>query len=672
MLPAIALAPALLVFAPWYVDGDARCPGDGSDGAPFCTVQGAFDNAALAPGDEILLRTAAVPYEGARIGDNGAPPAVSGTAEQPIVMRPDDGHSPVLAGALAIHHCAYWTVRGLVFHGAGDDSPLFAIEVFTDGVVGEVHGIVVEDNTILGFGDAPELDVGPYSSVGIISVGSWTPDDTPMMIAPIIRNNRVRDSRGPGVSVGRARDALIEGNEIVGLGCQLENSYLEAEMDYYARAAVIGVRVRRSAGARIVRNRIDDLDVASCDLFDVDSLGVYGIWADAALEVEVDHNLVRDIGMQAGAGMGIAITQSSHDARVHHNIVTRADRCGICNGIESPGGADRVRFVNNTIVGGAQYGFDLMQGDGAFIGNNLVSGTQDAAIRILAVEGYATNWSADDNLYWDDGSGAGIGQIGWTVETDLATWQSDCGCDASSVVADPILPGSAAPEDFTVAATSPVIDAGSELAEVEAWNGAAPDVGALEAPVPVSASIAADEPARVHVIIEHNGAGALAVDPDCLGLSVEIDGEAAALDGCSTQGNGEIVVELAQPVWAGQAVMLVHAGSTITDGARIGGLVDAFLRPFDLVVDNAVQDDAPADTGTTTDVEPGTDTTNSTGGADVTGTDTGAEPGIDDGSYPDAGACECSTRATGALAWAWLLLLPLGAPRRSTHRERAT
>lgn len=652
MFPAAIVVLALA--APWYVDGDARCPGDGSDTAPFCAVQGAFDNEALAAGDEILVRAAAVPYAGARIGD--VSPRVSGTAEAPITLRADDGHSPIIAGEISIQHCAYWTIRGLVFHGEGDASPTNAIDIFTDGVVGEVHGIVVEDNTILGFGGAPELDEGAYGSTGVINIGSWTPDDTPMLIGPIIRNNRVRASRGAGIHLIRTRGAVVEGNEIADLGCQLDTSYLDEEtMEFYTRAAVVGLRVRRSPDARIVRNRIDDLDHATCAPFDVDSDGVYGIWADGALEVEIDHNLVRGIGAQPGEGMGIATTGSSHDARVHHNIVIDADRCGICNGIEAPGGADRLRYVNNTIVGGAEHGIDLMQGDGAFIGNNLITGSDDAAIRILAVEGYVTNWSADDNLYWDEGAGDGIGQIGWTVETDLATWQSDCSCDASSVVGDPMLPGSAALEDFTVATASPAVDAGGEYPEVAGYNGLAPDVGALEAPVAIAASMAANEPTVVRLLVEHSAEGALVIDPGCLGLAVEVDGEAMALVGCSTSGPSEIVVELAEPVWAGQSVVLAHAGSTITDTARIGGLISAFLRPFDLAVDNAVRGDPPDDTGTTTDAPPSTDTSSTT--SDVADT-SGTGPELDAGAgYPDAGACECSNRASGSATWAWLLLL---------------
>src|SRR5687768_2091727 len=101
MMPA--LVHVLWVAAPWYVDGDAQCPGDGSDAAPFCTLQGAFDNDALAAGDEILVRTAAAPYEGARIGGTDAPASISGTTDEPIVLQPDAGHSPVLTGGIELY-----------------------------------------------------------------------------------------------------------------------------------------------------------------------------------------------------------------------------------------------------------------------------------------------------------------------------------------------------------------------------------------------------------------------------------------------------------------------------------------------------------------------------------------------------------------------------------------
>ncbi len=658
----IVVALALTLAAPWYVDGDARCPGDGSDGAPFCTVQRAFDNPALAAGDEIRLRTAALPYAGARIGDADGTAPVSGTAAAPIVLRPDDGHGPVVAGTIAVLNASHWTIRDLVFHGEGDASPTRAIDVFSDGSEGDVVGIVVERNTVLGFGGAPELDEGPYASAGVISVGSWTPDGTPVLVAPIIRDNHVRQSRGAGIHVALAADALVEGNEISALDCQLDYSYLdEGTMAYVTRAAVMGMRVRDSPRPHLVGNRIEALDVAGCAVFDVDTHGVYGILVDDSILAEIDHNLIRDIGLAPVEGMGINIAQGTDDARVHHNIIAFADRCGLCNGLASPGGGNRTRYVSNTIVGGSEHGIDVMEGDAAFIGNNLVSGTADAAIRILAVEGWATGWSADDNLYWDGGTGEDIGQIGWTVETDLATWQSDCGCDADSLVADPILPGSPAAEDFTVATTSPAIDAGAELDEVGAWNGAGPDIGALEAPLAREAAIAVDEPDTIRLQIEHNGTGELTVDPSCLGLAVLVDGEVATLVGCTVLGT-EIAIVLAEPVWAGQSVVLVHTGGTITDGARIGGLVSAFLRPFELTVDNAAQGEPPADGSSTSDAPPSTDTT---AASSDTGTGAAQTPGS---GFPDASACECSSGASHPRAWPWLLAL---ATVRRRRRERA-
>jgi MYXO-CTERM domain-containing protein len=78
------------------------------------------------------------------------------------------------------------------------------------------------------------------------------------------------------------------------------------------------------------------------------------------------------------------------------------------------------------------------------------------------------------------------------------------------------------------------------------------------------------------------------------------------------------------------------------------------MGPFDLVVDNEAEGTAPMDTGSSSDGDAGT-----TGAADETTT----APAQDDGSFPDAAACEC--RSDGRPDRAALVLLALALrPRR--------
>src|SRR5215470_967293 len=96
-----------------YVDKDSPCPGAGTTGVPYCSIQNAFNM--VNPGDTIRIRNAASPY------DQNAKTTRSGTASSPIVLEPDIGNTPIIRytgggsqrAAIEIRDADYWIVRNL-------------------------------------------------------------------------------------------------------------------------------------------------------------------------------------------------------------------------------------------------------------------------------------------------------------------------------------------------------------------------------------------------------------------------------------------------------------------------------------------------------------------------------------------------------------------------------
>lgn len=600
-----------------YVDGDATaCPGDGSDATPFCTLQDALDDPSLAAGVHIRVRTAAGPYAGADAS------GIDGEADAPIVLEPDDGHTPIIAGRVSLVASSHWTIRGLMFDGSQLDANVEAIDVETTEEI--VEGIVVEGNTILGWGGAPITDPSDdgYSG-GAITVAAYvTEGSAAAMVGPRIVGNRVLGPRASGIRLYDVVDGVVEGNEITGARCQWElgNSGVHST----------GIRVHRGSGSTVRGNYVHDF-APSCEIDGTRRM--IGIWLQTAQDAEITANLVRGIVVDGSYGMGIDLINGSNDARVHHNIVTDVGQCGLCLGAVAAGGGDRTRWVANTVVHAGDYGMDVYQGVGPDVRDNLFVDAGEAFVRVFHT---ATEVAIDHNLYWTSGDAA-VGRLDYTDQIDLATWIDACACDQASVFADPRLPD--APEDVTPGRDGAAIDAGIDDALVAYHNGAAVDFGALEAPVPGAARIDADDPTAIVLAIESSGAAPLRFDPGCVGLTATGDGEPLRLVGCELADGGALRIELDEPALAGAIIELAYAGASISDSARIGGLVDAIVPASTIAVDNG-STELPAGSGT--------DTTTS----GSSGSTTGADPA------ETSRGCGCGQgRAAGGLAWLALLLL---------------
>ncbi len=643
---SVAVAGLIWLATPWYVDGDASaCPGEGSDAAPYCTIQEAFDNPALAAGDEILVRDAATPYGSAEIYGQ------DGTSADPIVLRPDEGHAPIVGGRLEIGGSSHWTVRGFVFAAQGGAATHSALVATTSSEV--VEGFVIEGNTFVGWSGPLVTDPADAVGVGVIHIASYPPSGGPTMVGPIVRGNRILGGRGKGISLANVSGATLERNEITDLTCQTEIN----------GPGMSGIYVDDSDGTVVARNRIRDLDATTCPLGG--DLRVIGVWVQSSVSVEVHHNLVERMGGQSGVGMGVDLIHSSNDASIHHNIVVAADQCGLCNGTMGSNGGARVRFVNNTVIGGLGSGLELLDGEDTEFLNNVVVGAGGAQARILTTA--VTTWTFDHNVYLPERGEDNVGRFDYAAAVDFEAWQSGCDCDAATILADPLLPPLGT-EDFTPGSGSPVLDAGLVEPEADRFNGRAPDIGAVEPPIVVGAAISAVEPDLIRLDL-HSETSALRYDPGCAGFSITVDGAAAATTGCVLDGDDRLLVRLGATVPAGAQVGLAYEGWSLGNSDAIGGVVDGLVAPFELVVDNGSDSDPPPSDGDGTTEGDGTGDADATGGAITDGPPMDDDPssGTESagaGDYPGLSGCGCMGQPRRT-AWGWWLLLVLFWRRRT-------
>lgn len=554
-----------------FIDADFACGGDGSDATPFCSLQEAFDAAAVVPGVRLQVRDASQAYAGGTAG-----PGASGSAGEPIVLEPAPGHHPTIGGQVEIDGAAYWHVAGLRFEPLAGGGPYAIYARARSKSV--LQGIEITNNRIIGWG-------GDNSLAGGSAIRISSPTDGADVFEPRIHGNLVVRARSEGISVTGASGATVTGNIVRQHRCGA---------DFRA------IFVERSDNARISRNQVLDFDFDECPT-ETPTARIMGILALDLDGGRVDHNLVRGIARADGQGasadsvQGIGFVNGCEDTDVDHNIIVDTEDCGLCVGIDYSGSGSNMRFAANTVLAGGVYGIELdMFASQISIESNVIADASVVQVRVRSADQLA---SVGNNLYWNAGDPR-VGQCGGgaTIQ-DLEGWQDDCDVDAASAFGDPMLPAQAVRSDeFTPPTTSSAIDLGRTVAGlVDAFHGRAPDVGALEAPRPVEALIEEALPTRIRLEIENGAGGALLYENDCTGFSVEVDGVPRSLLEC-TRGSGELIeLDLEEPVYADEVVTVEYDGTHITDAAAVGGIIGAQLQPFTLDVENGATEPAPED-----------------------------------------------------------------------------
>ena len=632
-LVAVApLASARALQADWLVEADASCPGDGTAGAPFCSLQDAFDNPELGPGDRIQLLDSDASYAGATA-------TVSGTEAMPIVVEPSPGHSPTIGDTVVLDEVSYWTVQGLTFDlsdSGGNDSAI----VVTSAVPEIVEGIVIRDNVISGWSPDSSDDYAPAITVRSSGAGS-----DPAVVGVVIADNRLSDGPGEAIALDRVRDAIVEGNTVDGLRCGRLNG--TTAMGDPQAATQTAIRLEGVRDGVVSHNRITAFDVARCP--DPEPpVRIIGILVKGGRDGQVSYNYATGIRAEGSASQqGIEVSTGAQNWIIARNIVTDVGTCGICLGVDFSSPGDDMRILANTVLAWGDHALEVNNevGDleGLTVADNIFAAATTAQVSVRTMDGIT---SFDYNLYWDP-DGERVGSCGLEGPADLTQWQADCGFDEHAVFADPRLPAARTPvEDFTPSGTdNPAVDAGDALAGyIEEFHGEAVDLGALEAPIPVGAEVLETAPRVVRLTIESTVSGGLVYDGGCEGFGVTVDEQTVTLAECRRASLDLIELELGEELFEGQAVRLQYDGLHITDEAAVGGTIGARMQPFEIEVTNAappMEDDGDETTS-------GADDTSGSGetGADGPATDDGSESsGTSAGAVPPPVDSGCSCRA---------------------------
>lgn len=131
--------------------------------------------------------------------------------------------------------------------------------------------------------------------------------------------------------------------------------------------------------------------------------------------------------------------------------------------------------------------------------------------------------------------------------------------------------------DYNLGSSSPAYDFGAPVMGF-AYNGTAPEAGALEAPVVRAAEVLAPARDTVRVTVENNLHPPVQPAVGCLGFSVTAAGVPVAVTACRRVAPDAFDLTLASSVAPCEPVRLAYAGGNVTDSARIGGRLNASLR----------------------------------------------------------------------------------------------
>jgi hypothetical protein len=222
--PDITVSPGNTTY---HVDCSASAPGDGSEGAPWNSVDQA-SHVSYGPGDRVLFR-GGVECRGT------FKPLGSGSADAPVVVDSSgDGRGLINGdgGRTALHlvDLSHWTVRGLEITNPADDRKLRS-GVQVDSISGAAKaGITLTDlhvHHVAGWGNKTGSRAGEFAnSAGIqVRVAGATINGTGGPIHGLsITDNLVNDTGGGGIKIsGRPypdyhTDVYVGHNEIREVG----------------------------------------------------------------------------------------------------------------------------------------------------------------------------------------------------------------------------------------------------------------------------------------------------------------------------------------------------------------------------------------------------------------------------------------------------------------------
>jgi hypothetical protein len=452
-----------------YVNKDSSCPGSGTTGAPYCSIQNAV-NAAIA-GDDIRIRKASTPYN-ENVSTHSA-----GTSGSPITIESDDhanqaiwyyAGSGSLAAALQIGH-SYWVAQYLDFDGSGIYTCRLAIWMTS----GSVTGIKVLHNTVKNWGGS-QAQRGS-SAVDITSVSLQGSGE-------LIQFNVFDGVSHYAIETGGSNNSTIDSNEFKNQGCGHNSDGEFTENAIHMTDNVDG------HGAGVFSNTIsnntfhDFQGPASCTIGTLSDLAAIHIDV-GPINGTISGNLVYNLPtIGNGNSVGIWVEYDAQGWTVTNNIVHDIGGTAFLN-LNTPTISGRINtFTHNTTY---NIGLHAMRIAGGYvtIENNIFYGT--GANSGITTESRAVtdgHMIIDYNDYWDSAGGTKVGSWNSGGALNFAGWKSACGCDSHSINANPLFVSP--PSDFHLQASSPVLTAGlgaTFMGALGAAAGAPPNISSFTA-----------------------------------------------------------------------------------------------------------------------------------------------------------------------------------------------
>ena len=469
-----------------YVNKDSSCPGSGTIGSPYCSIQNAFNVAAA--GDDIRIQKASSPY------DENAIAQSSGSSGSPIIVESDDASNQAIirytgngavAGAMEFHDRNYWTIQNLTFDGKGVFTSTMAVWIglsnsgrWSSGPA--LTGFRVLNNTFRNWGgtEAQEssLSTATQSAIGTLfisggygaPVGSFTIDGT------VVQDNLFDTDRMIAISMTSTTHSIVQNNEIKNTTCGRQTSGGPGLAVVIDGMHLITGTVGFVTGDLFKGNLIHDHQLpGSCGLAPTGD----GYWEADGIHGDVypvggtiDSNKIWNIdpaNVHNGTSTGLHIEAGNFGWTVKNNVIYNIGYAGILNNQQTGSGPVN-QYYNNTIYSngsgaGNQIGIELRWGF-AVVKNNII-GVTDLPIYLRSQAITAGGITIDYNDYWNQGTGANVASWNEGAITNFATWKTNCGCDSHSINADPQFVSSSTP-DFHLQATSPAINAGITLTQV--------------------------------------------------------------------------------------------------------------------------------------------------------------------------------------------------------------
>lgn len=561
-LLALVLSPAVFA-ATLYVDGDNACPGAGTTGDPYCSIQLGMTNASA--NDTIALReTALSPADYDECANSAGPGGVS----TPITLTADSGHNVVVTAtcstgtrdaAVGIHH-SHWIVDGTAGGGTltldggdGLSTPYWAIQA--EALTGSIAGIVVQNLTCQNWAMNTTFQDG--RSPGCIHAYGHEVND--YIVTIVVSNVVIQTVRGIAVMFqSGCDDCILQDSDISDVRC---NKRVTGAVAANGMKAAGGPATFPNGVRHIVRrNRFHDFtDHATCST-DVGGLPlgatITAVYCDVGIEdAEVSNNEIFNLGeglTQNQFYRGVHVEFACHNWIVKNNIVH--DIAGAAFHIRD---ANNVTIAHNTVYNNNNRCFRLENGANAIFRDNICAAVGEN-MRIEAIAVVEGGHSIDFHSY--DSGGSYFEDP--TTYSSLASWQGGTTYDDNSTevavaMVDP------ANGNFNLAVGSPAINAGS----------AGRDIGAFEAPIYFSA-VTVDVDTWQMTFTALNSP--IQVAGACTGITPREDGNACTASNCVVVGDVSVTFDISgagdcAALDAADVLTVDLAQGAIADSVDIGG-----------------------------------------------------------------------------------------------------